>query len=211
MSMKRLGSVTTTNPKARSLPTSAEDTGSGAVIALSTEMRQLAAARLLEVADPAEVDKRLVCSLESISNSKVIEHTRTRFTDTEAIFSIQKYEINCTTVEQCDKCEYAILKSMATMSVDEITDQLTLLAALVVKPTGESVKDYSFRMKAIGNQLAEYPADIVVQAIKAVSKTSTFWPSYAEFYKHIEWRITKRNLLLKAIRLQREALLKKGE
>lgn len=96
---------------------------------------------------------------------------------------------------------------MATMSVDAIVDQLALLAALVVKPAGESVEDYTFRMKAIANQLAEFPADIVAYAIKQVSKDNTFWPAYAEFYKHIDWRLHKRKMLLKAVRLRREKLL----
>ena len=207
MSMKPLGSVTSTKAKATSLQTYEKPTGSGAEIILSSEMKQQAVARLLEVNDPAEIDKRLVYSLELVSNSKVIEHTRTRFTETEAVFTTQKFEINCETVEQCDKCEQAILQSMATMSVDAITDQLALLAALVVKPAGESVEDYTFRMKAIANQLAEFPADIVAYAIKQVSKDNTFWPAYAEFYKHIDWRIYKRKMLLKAVRLCRERLL----
>lgn len=207
MSMKPLGSVTSTKAKATSLQTYAKPTGSGAEIMLSGEKKQQAVARLLEVNDPAAVDKSLVCSLESMTNSKVIEHTRTRFTETEAIFTTQKYEINCQTIEQCDRCEEAILQSMATMSVDAIVDQLALLAALVVKPAGESVEDYTFRMKAIANQLAEFPADIVAYAIKQVSKDNTFWPAYAEFYKHIDWRLHKRKMLLKAVRLRREKLL----
>ena len=207
MSMKHLGSVTTINQKAMSSQMSEKHTDSGAETALSTEMRQAAVARLLEIDNPAEADKRLVSSLESISNSTVVEQTKTRFTDTEAIFTTQGFQIQLDTLEQCDKAERAVRASMASLSVDEITNQLALLAALVVKPSGESVEDYTFRMNAIAMQLTEYPADIVVHAIKEVSKTATFWPAYAEFYKHIDWRLHKRKLLLRAIEQQRRKLL----
>ncbi len=96
---------------------------------------------------------------------------------------------------------------MGYCSLDESAIDLRVLAALVVKPSGESVDDYTFRMNAIAMQLTEYPADIVVHAIKEVSKTATFWPAYSEFYKHIDWRLHKRKLLLRAIEQQRRKLL----
>ena len=45
----------------------------------------------------------------------------------------------------------------------------------------------------------EYPADIVNKAIQNVSRETTFWPAYAEFYKHIGWKIKKRMKLLEAL------------
>ena len=91
------------------------------------------------------------------------------------------------------------MQAMVPMPKEMLVDDLTLLAALVVKPAGESSDDHAMRIQAIANELSVYPADIVKYAIKQVSETTTFWPSYSEFHKHIKWRLRRRELMLSSL------------
>ena len=88
-------------------------------------------------------------------------------------------------------------------------DQLKMMLALVVKPSGENVDDVAFRITAMANQLSEYPADIVAKSIEIVTKQSTFWPSFSEFWKHIEWRLSTRKRLIESLSQKKLALLRK--
>ena len=67
MTMKHIGSAITISARDRSLPTSIPHTETGVAIQLSTEKKERAVARLLEVGNPNTIDKNLVSSLESIT------------------------------------------------------------------------------------------------------------------------------------------------
>jgi hypothetical protein len=203
MTLKAISSVTTINPKARPSSTSTKPTETGYAIQLSSEQRKQSAARLLEINDPLVVDKRLVTSVESILGYRVNEISRTRFTDHGADIMVSGFKVEADTVEQVEQAIRAVLSSMAPLGVEAIESQLALLATLVVKPTGETPEDHSLRMRSLAMQLSDYPADIVQRAIKRVSETAKFWPSYAEFYEHIGWRVRKRQLLLDALERKR--------
>jgi hypothetical protein len=203
MTLKAISSVTTINPKARPSSTSTKPTETGYEIQLSSEQRKQSAARLLEINDPLVVDKRLVTSVESILGYRVNEISRTRFTDHGADIMVSGFKVEADTVEQVEQAIRAVLSSMAPLGVEAIESQLALLATLVVKPTGETPEDHSLRMRSLAMQLSDYPADIVQRAIKRVSETAKFWPSYAEFYEHIGWRVSKRQLLLDALERKR--------
>ena len=203
MSLKPISSVTTINQKVQHSSTSTKPTETGYEIQLSSEQRKQSVARLLEIGDPLQVDKRLVTSVESILGYRVNEISRTRFTDHGTDILVSGFKIEADSVEQVEQAIKAVLSSMASLSVEAIESQLALLATLVVKPTGETADDHSVRMRGLAIQLSEYPADIVQRAIKRVSQTSKFWPSYAEFYEHIGWRVRKRQLLLDALHNKR--------
>ena len=153
------------------------------------------------------VDKRLVSSLNSLTNNGIKQDSYVRYGHSGADIIIRGYHITCSSTEDIDKCIEAVQCSLATPSTEQIESQLEMLAALVVKPSGETAKDLTHRINAIARQLSNYPADIVLTAIEKVAKTSTFWPSFAEFEKHINWRIKKREMLLKALTSKKLALL----
>ena len=199
MTMKQLDSVTTTFQKATSLSTSTEPIDSGVGTALTTAQQKRSVEKLLEINNPTEVDNKLVTSLESITGYKVIELTNTRFGSHGAEFYTRGFNITVNTIDDAYKAIRAVECSLATMSPDAIKDQLALLATLVVKPSGETPEDHELRINSLAYQLMEYPADIVVFAIKKVSETCRFWPSYAEFHQHIEWRVKKRKMLLNTL------------
>lgn len=203
MTLKPISSVTTINQKVQHSSTSTKPTETGYEIQLSSEQRKQSVARLLEIGDPQQVDKRLVTSVESILGYTVNEISRTRFTDHGTDILVSGFKIEADSVEQVEQAIKAVLASMTPLSVEAIESQLALLATLVVKPTGETPEDHSLRMRSLAMQLSDYPADIVQRAIKRVSESAKFWPSYAEFYEHIGWRVRKRQLLLDALHKKR--------
>jgi len=212
MTMKHIGSVITTSAKDRSLPTSIPPTETGVAIQLSTAKKERAVARLLEVGNPNTIDKNLVSSLESITGYPVIEKTKVKFigqSDCDIITTGFKIKID--DLETCNRCLEAVQSSLLPMPMSQIKEQLTLLTTLVVKPAGENGTDVAIRIKAIANQLSEYPADIVQTAIANVAKTTTFWPAFAEFYKHIAWRLSKRQRLLEEITNKKLALIMQNQ
>ena len=211
MTMKRLGSVITTTAKGRGLPVSAQHTETGVVIPLSSERKQRAVARLLEVNNPSTVDKSLVSSLESITGYPVIEDSIVRYKAHGADIIMTGYQITVNDEATCDRAIDAVQSSLVPMPVEEIRKQLIILSTLVVKPSGESSSDMSVRIKSISNQLLEFPADIVNTAIQNVSRETTFWPAYAEFYKHIGYKVKKRLKLLETLTAKKLAFLQQKQ
>lgn len=96
--------------------------------------------------------------------------------------------------------------ALSPFDKEEVGKHLAVLATLLVKPAGENAEDQSIRIKSLAVKLSEFPADIVAYALDRVVERSTFWPSYAEIYKHIEWRVRNRNLLLDALLKKRVEL-----
>lgn len=210
MTMKPIGSVITTSAKDHSLQASIPHTETGAGTQLSTEKKNRAVQRLLQIASPATVDKSLVSSLESITGHPVIEHTQVRFPkDQECMITTTGFSFKIDSIDTCDKCIEAVQVSLTPMPRHMIEDQLKMMLALVVKPSGENVDDVAFRITAMANQLSEYPADIVAKSIEIVTKQSTFWPSFSEFWKHIEWRLSTRKRLIESLSQKKLALLRK--
>lgn len=211
MSMKPIGSAITMLGKGVPSPTSTSPTESGALMPLSSEKKTKAVARLLQVDDPSRVDKSLISSLESLTGYPVIENSRILYKTHGADIDIRGYSIRVDDEITCDKAIDAVQSSLVPMPVDEIKKQLVILSTLVVKPSGEGSGDMTVRINAISNQLMEYPADIVNKAIQNVSRETTFWPAYAEFYKHIGWRLKKRLKLLEALTAKKLAFLQQKQ
>lgn len=211
MTMKQIGSAITTLGKGVPLPTSTLHTENGAVTQLSSEKKTKAIARMLEVNDPNQVDKNLVSSLESLTGYPVTEDSRVLYKSHGVDIQIRGYSIRVDDEATCDKAIEAVQSSLVPLPVDDIKKQLVLLSALVVKPSGETSVDVSVRINAISNQLMDFPADIVNTAIKNVSRETTFWPAYAEFYKHIGWKLKKRMKLLEALTAKKLAFLQQKQ
>ncbi len=211
MVMKHLGSVTTMSAKGQRLQTSGLHTESGALTPLSSEKKKKAVARLLEVNNPQQVDKNLISSLESLTGYPVIENSRVLYKSHGIDIDIRGYSIKVDDESICDKAIDAVQSSLVPMPVDDIKKQLVVLSTLVVKPSGESAGDMSVRINSISNQLMEFPADIVNKAIQNVSQETTFWPAYAEFYKHIGWKVRRRLKLLEALTAKKLAFLQQKQ
>jgi len=211
MPLKQVGSAITTLGKGHGSATSLSPTESGVLTPLSLTKKATAVARMLEVNNPHQLDKNLISSLESLTGYPVIEDSIVRYKPHGAEIQVRGYQIQCDTEEQCNKAIEVVQASLEPMPIDDIKGQLVILSTLVVKPSGESSGDMSVRISAISNQLVEFPADIVNTAIQNVSRETTFWPAYAEFYKHIGWKLTKRIKLLEALTAKKLAFLQQKQ
>tara|TARA_Y100001972_G_C7564233_1_gene283325 strand:- start:193 stop:831 length:639 start_codon:yes stop_codon:yes gene_type:complete len=200
MTLKRLGSEIITDQKATHSSDQTLPTKNGALTPLSGEQQQRALARLLQIADPAQADKSLVTFLKSLPGLTISSVNQVRYPkDKDAQITLLRFDVTVTDEASLDRALQAVQASLTPLPKEDITKQLTMLATLVVKPSGETAKDQAIRIKSIAAQLIKYPADIVLYAVQKVGESCTFWPAYAEFHKHIEWRIQKRQKLLDAL------------
>ena len=207
MTLKQLSSVITTDQKEASSKDQTSPTKNGVPMLYSGEQQQKAVARLLEIADPREVDKRVITSLVSLKGLSVKPVEQTRFPkDSDVEIILLRYDIDADSIETIDSALSIVNASLTPLPEKDIIKQLAMLATLVVKPSGETAKDQQVRIKSLTSQLIKYPADIVLYAVQKVGESCTFWPAYAEFHKHIEWRMKKRTKLMQALASKKVAM-----
>tara|TARA_B100000029_G_scaffold279604_2_gene273780 strand:+ start:1740 stop:2387 length:648 start_codon:yes stop_codon:yes gene_type:complete len=199
MTMKRLSSLTTTLQKGQSLKISAEAIDTGVTTDLSGTQKAKAIARLIEVNNPAVIDKNLVSSVESLTKSKVNKDIQVRYPiDKDPIFTTRKYELvgyDNLVLEDVERALEVVSMSLIALPTEELKQRLTVLATLLIKPSQETSTDVGIRIKSLATELAKFPADLVIYAIEQVKNSHKFWPSFAEFYQHIKWRMDTRQHL----------------
>tara|TARA_R110000772_G_scaffold71452_3_gene156636 strand:+ start:431 stop:1063 length:633 start_codon:yes stop_codon:yes gene_type:complete len=196
--MKRISSLTSILPKAQSSKTLTEAIGTGVPTELNGMQKERALTRLLEVGNPTQVDKSLISSMESITKYVVKANETSRFPkDGGYISMLRGYEIRADTIEDVDKCITIVAQSQVTMPYPMLRKRLAIMATLVIKPSGEGENDMDVRMQSLARSLEEFPADIVSYAITQVERTQKFWPSFAEFYTHIQSRLQRREYLMR--------------
>lgn len=88
-----------------------------------------------------------------------------------------------------------VQQSMVPLPTTEIEQRLTMLATLIILPNNFDPDMMDIKRKALTSELEKYPADIVIYSFDRVIKQTKFWPSFAEFYQHIEWQYRIRKLL----------------
>lgn len=207
MTLKQISSAITTSQKVTPSKDLTSLIESGVVKPLSGEQQTRAVARLLEVKDPAQVDRNLVTSLTSLKGLTIKPVETTRFPkDGDVQITLHRFDVDVTDESALDRALIAVQSSLTPLTAKEVGKQLTMLATLVVKPSGETASDQAIRIKSMTAQLIKYPADIVLYAVQKVGESCTFWPAYAEFHKHIEWRMTKRKKLMEALVAKKVAL-----
>ena len=207
MSLKQINLSTTISAKATSLPTSRELIATGVGSLLSTPKQEKAALRLMDISNPEKIDQSLLSSLESLTGYPVNEVTSCRYNDHRGVDILCRgFKLRFDSIEVADKAVQLVACSFVGMPKQELSKRLAVLSTLVVKPTGESSKDLALRVQSLSLQLQDYPADIVDAAIKEVQNTTTFWPSYSEFYKHVKWRMMRREKLYDSVVLLRNQL-----
>ena len=84
---------------------------------------------------------------------------------------------------------YRMVKSsLVGLTVDEIEQRLTAMSILLTIPKDFDPEVMKLKRKVLAEKLAEWPADIVIDAIKAVEESCKFWPTLAEFVQHMDWK-----------------------
>lgn len=186
MAMKQISSVTTINPKAPHSSTSTKPIATG-VQKLSSSQQATALARLQEVANPTKVTSRVIDSVSSLLPSLETKHNQD--------FEIVDFKIGDENAENIIDAYNKVQQSMVPLPTTEIEQRLTMLATIVTLANNFDPKMMDIKRKALTSELEKYPADIVMYAFDEVTKRTKFWPSFAEFYTHIEWQFRIRKLL----------------
>ena len=195
--MKQISSLITTNPKEINLLMSTQPTETGLGMQLNSKQRELAIKKLTEVANPFETEKELLSTLKSyhtypprISYS-FGEYTRIRI-----------YESTYKSKEMAEKAYTAVASTMVGLPIEDCVKRLVHLSALTQKPFNETGEDLSVRIKALGERLSIYPADIVIMALRELSiREKNFPTSFSQYYQHIEsWYLSRKTLLVDTIK-----------
>ena len=186
MCMKQISSVTTINPKATASKISTLPIVVG-VAGLKACQRDKALARLEQAASPIEVTTRVIDSVSTLipSVEKIHDHD----------FNTVGFKITDADPDKLQQAYNQVLTSMVPLPTTNIEQRIAMLATLIVLPNTLTAKMMTTKTKALAAELSEYPADIVIYAFKEVTKTATFWPSFAEFYKHMSPIYRTRKLL----------------
>ena len=198
--MKSLSSVTTISPKAQNLSTSEKHIEAGVAILNSTDKEQ-AVQRLIQVDNPAEVSRRVTDSVRILVPSLKERHAHD--------FTLLGFTIGKFKTENVLKAIRLVNISMASLppsrevegepTKDGIEQRIAAMLPLLTLPKDFDPEILSVKSRSLAVELTKYPADIVVHAFEEVKKRATFYPSFAEFYKHIEPRYLHRKYLLDAL------------
>ena len=186
MSMKQVSSVISIDQRATPSKTSTLPIVAG-VAGLGEAQQDKALARLEQAASPIEVTTRVIDSVSTLipSVEKIHDHD----------FNTVGFKITDADPDSLRQAYAQVLTSMVPLPTENIEERIAMLATLIVLPASLTAKMMTTKTKALATELSEYPADIVIYAFKEVAKTATFWPSFAEFYKHMSPIYRTRKLL----------------
>lgn len=191
MSMKPLSSVTTTAVKATGLQTSTQPTGTGSVV-LSDGEQKKAVAHLLSHPDPQVVTRKVTDLVHTLIPSLTPKYSSN--------FDLLGFRITGKVqAAALTKAIKAVSQSLQPMDTVQCEKQIAMMLPLLTLPRDLDDKMLSLKSRTLASELAKYPADIVMRSFEDVKKTSTFFPSFAEFYRHIEWRYLHRKYLMDAL------------
>lgn len=90
----------------------------------------------------------------------------------------------------------AVGVTMRSAPMPVVINALARLRALTKAREGQAD---DLMAAAYTEELAAYPADIVVDACKSVAKDSVFFPAWAELREACEWRVMRRRRLAEAL------------
>jgi len=198
--MKSLNSVTTINQRAHNSPTSARHTEFGVAILNSSDKEQ-AVQRLIQANNPMEVTRKVTDSVRTLVPSLKERHGHD--------FTLLGFTITKFKTENVMKAIRLVNISMASLppsrqivgqpDKDGIEQRIAAMLPLLTLPKDFDPQILSLKSQSLSVELTKYPADIVIHAFEEVKKRATFYPSFAEFYKHIEARYLHRKYLLDAL------------
>lgn len=191
MGMKPLSSAITIGPKATSSQTSMLPTETGSHDLSSSEQTK-AVAHLVAADDPVAVTRKVTDLVHTL-----IPSLKGRYSS--------NYDLLGYTIKgkhdpaSISKAVRHVRQSLAGLPEHDIEKQIAMMIPLITLPKDMDDQMLSLKSRTLAAELTKYPADIVLRSFDDVKKTSTFFPSFAEFYKHIEWRYLPRKYLLDAL------------
>ena len=90
-----------------------------------------------------------------------------------------------------------VQKALVPLPVKDIEERITMLCALITLAKDFSPKVLDMKRKALASKLAEYPADIVIDAFGYIERNVRFFPTLAEFINEagVGWKPKPRFML----------------
>lgn len=190
-----LGSVDTTRTNSPSnLPTTIEQKGLQCWTGTRRGVPGLVmptVSEAVKTGDPATVDKTMAALLpQSVTTS--IEYVTDRDYNTTGVTLT-------TSVSEQDR-ERAVSMFEAICRPARPEKIIMALGKLRIKTAAKDGDDLEARIAVYAEELGEYPADIVLDALNRWPKMSRWFPTWHELMDIIEWRANKRKWTLEALR-----------
>lgn len=85
--------------------------------------------------------------------------------------------------------------SLLPLPQSEIEQRLTAMSVLLTIPKDFDPEVMALKRRVLAEKLAEWPADIVIDAIGYIERHNKFWPTLAEFVEVMDWKMRPRRLL----------------
>lgn len=101
-------------------------------------------------------------------------------------------------VADIDRALALVDDSLASASPQLIKAELARLR-VTTKARAEGADDLRMTMAAYAEYLTEYPADVVVDALRWWARVEKWWPAWAELKELLDRRVLKRKALRKAL------------
>jgi hypothetical protein len=154
---------------------------------LSSSQQQAGLARLMEINNPIQATTNLYASVSTLIKSLEARHTQD--------FTLLGYKIGNEELSDLYKALSYVNKALVSLPHKEIQQRIAVMCNVITLANNFDPDMLALRGKALADELVKYPADIVVHAFEEIKKTCKFYPSFAEFYQHIEFRYRPRRLL----------------
>jgi len=111
-------------------------------------------------------------------------------------FNTVGYKITDADPDKLRKAAAIVETSMVPIHPAKIEERIAIMVELISVSSQFGPQQMKSKTEVLADELAKYPADIVIYAFEQVIKTAKFWPSFAEFYKYIRPLYEPRKLLL---------------
>lgn len=136
------------------------------------------------------LDDRLPVSLKPIWNDRI---GRDGF-ETE----LSGFEFNGASEAETEQA-IAILQAANSPCPPEVSAKAVMALKLRTKARADDQADLEARVALMIDDLADYPADVVIDGCRAWAKQNTWFPSWKELTDYLDFRVKKRRKMLEAL------------
>ena len=103
-------------------------------------------------------------------------------------------------IENLEKAMKAVMISLQPLPTPIIEQRLKDMLLLITLSKDADPKLITAKIKALARKINEnFPADITLEGIQTVERQCRFFPSFAEFCEHMDWKLKPRKLLYEAL------------
>lgn len=211
---RQIGSLTTPIENLRVISDSTPTTqsSSSAIIGQESQAREglrlagpergvIAAEKLPSVREafaannPALVDKSLWASLPR-SVTSALEPVTVDISTERYGYEVElvSFNVGDAPAEDLKRALWMVEKTLRPAPKVVVQSELARLK-VTTKSRAENGEDLSLMLAAYAEYLEEYPADVMVDAMRAWARNEKWWPAWSELKESLDWRVKKRRAL----------------